>query len=108
MKEYIVTCKSMEDLDSFYDDMETVGGSLYIPDRAVELTNRRTISRNTHYMLTESEAEEIRNDSRVIACELTWNEQGVEIISHWKQTGDFEKIEIDLDYGGLAGPKCNT
>ena len=101
MKEYIVTCKSMEDLDSFYNDMETVGGSLYIPDRAVELTNRRTISRNTHYMLTESEAEEIRNDSRVVACELTWNEQGVEIISHWKQTGDFEKIEIDLDYGGF-------
>ena len=36
MKEYIVTCKSMEDLNSFYDDMETVGVSLYIPDRAVE------------------------------------------------------------------------
>ena len=102
MKEYIVTCKSMEDLDSFYDDMETVGGSLYIPDRAVELTNRRTISRNTHYMLTESEAEEIRNDSRVMACELTWNEQGIEIISHWKQTGDFEKLKIDLDNSPLV------
>ncbi len=98
MKEYIVTCKSMEDLNSFYDDMETVGGSLYIPDRAVELTNRRTISRNTHYMLTESEAVEIRKDSRVLACELTWEEQGVEVISHWKQTGDFEKIDVDLDY----------
>ena len=57
-----------EDLDSLYDDMETVGGSLYIPDRAVELTNRRAISRNTHYMLTESEAEEIRKDSRVLSC----------------------------------------
>ena len=81
----------MEDLNSFYDDMETVGGSLYNPNRAVELTNRRTISRNTHYMLTESEAVEIRKDSRVLACELTWEEQGVEIIGHWKQTGDFEK-----------------
>ena len=89
----------MDDLDSLYDDMETVGGSLYIPDRAVELTNRRTISRNTHYMLTESEAEEIKKDSRVLACELTWEEQGVEIIPHWKQTGDFEKIDVDLDYG---------
>ena len=98
MREYIVTCKSMDDLESLYDDMETVGGSLYIPDRAVEVSKRRSISRNTHYMLTESEAEEIRNDSRVLACELTWNEQGVEIISHWKQTGDFEKEEVDLDF----------
>ena len=98
MKEYIVTCNSKEDLDSLYDDMETTGGSLYIPDRAVELTNRRAISRNTHYMLTESEAEEIRKDSRVLSCELTWEEQGVEIIRHWKQTGDFEKEEVDLDF----------
>ena len=60
MNEYIVTCKSMNDLDSLYDDMETVGGSLYIPDRAIDLVNRRTISRNTHYMLTESEAEQIK------------------------------------------------
>lgn len=91
MKEYVVTCKSMDDLDSLYDDMETIGGSLYIPDRAVQLTNRRTISRNTHYMLTESEAEQIKNDSRVLACELTWEEQGVEVGTHWTQTGDFEK-----------------
>ena len=88
----------MDDLDSLYDDMETAGGSLYIPDRAVEVSKRRSISRNTHYMLTESEAEEIRKDSRVLACELTWKEQGVEIISHWKQTGDFEKEEVDLDF----------
>ena len=91
MREYIVTCNSMEDLDSLYDDMETAGGSLYIPDREVELTNRRTISRNTHYMLTDSEAEELRKDSRVLACELTMEEQGMIPIMFWEQTGDFEK-----------------
>jgi len=37
MKEYIVSCRSYEDLQSLYDDMETEGGALYIPDRAVEL-----------------------------------------------------------------------
>ena len=95
MKEYVVTCKSMDDLDSLYDDMETVGGSLYIPDRAVDLVHRRTISRNTHYMLTESEAEQIKNDSRVLACEL--KDQGVEIIEHWTQTGDFEKTSPSID-----------
>ena len=97
MKEYIVTCNSKEDLDSLYDDMETTGGSLYIPDRAVELTNRRAISRNTHYMLTESEAEEIRKDSRVLSCELTWEEQGVEVGTDWIQTGDFDKVYENID-----------
>ena len=50
MNEYIVTCRSYEDLENLYDDMETPGGSLYIPDRAVDLVHRRAISRNTHYM----------------------------------------------------------
>ena len=52
MNEYIVTCRSYEDLQSLYDDMETEGGSFYIPNRAVELLNRREVSRNTHYKLT--------------------------------------------------------
>lgn len=65
LKEYIVTLHNREDLESFYDDMETPGGNLYIPDRKVELTSRRPISRNTHYMLTEEEAIEVKNDPRV-------------------------------------------
>tara|TARA_B100001741_G_scaffold237390_1_gene198359 strand:- start:2804 stop:5167 length:2364 start_codon:yes stop_codon:yes gene_type:complete len=55
--------------------METEGGTLYIPNRAVEVTNRREVSRNTHYKLTEEEAELIRHDKRVIACELTIEER---------------------------------
>jgi hypothetical protein len=65
LKEYIVTLWRREDLDDFYDDMETPGGSLYIPDRNVDVSVRRTISRNTHYMLTDEEAEELRKDERV-------------------------------------------
>ena len=76
MNEYIVTCRSYEDLENLYDDMETPGGSLYIPDRAVDLVHRRAISRNTHYMLTEEEAVEIRNDERVIACERLAKDRG--------------------------------
>ena len=91
MKEYIVTCKTHEDLQSLYDDMETPGGSLHIPDRAVELLQRRNISRNTHYMLTEAEANEISQDSRVLACELNPFDQGIEFVPYWTQTGDFEK-----------------
>ena len=59
MEEYVVTLRNKEDLDDFYNDMETPGGDLYIPDRAVDLQLRRSISRNTHYMLTPEEVSEL-------------------------------------------------
>lgn len=90
-KEYIVTCKNKEDLDSLYDDMETPGGNLYIPDRAVELVDRRNISRNTHYMLSDEEAEQVRNDPRVVACDLTPEQLGIFPGASRIQTGDFQK-----------------
>lgn len=91
MNEYIVTCRSYEDLENLYDDMETPGGSLHIPDRAVDLVHRRSISRNTHYMLTEEEAVEIRNDERVIACERLAKDRGIVPDYLWTQTDDFNK-----------------
>ena len=85
MKEYIVTLKRHEDLDSFYEDMETEGGSLYIPDRKIELISRRQKSRNTHYYLTQEEANEISKDPRVWAVELTPEERGIKIEPAWEQ-----------------------
>ena len=102
LKEYIVTCRSYEDLEDLYDDMETPGGSLYIPDRIVELVDRRTISRNTHYMLTAEEAEQVGNDPRVIACELTASGLGIIPTSFWTQTADFNKTT-----GTFAGDDKN-
>jgi hypothetical protein len=69
LREYIVTLKEHQDLDSFYEDMETPGGNLYIPDRAIEVAVRRPISRNTNYLLTYEEAEQLRNDPRVRCIE---------------------------------------
>ena len=86
MREYVVTLKNFEDLEEFYDDMETPGGNLYIPDRCVEVLNRRPISVNTHYLLTDEEAIQVRNDPRVLACELTPTELGMSIRPHWIQT----------------------
>lgn len=97
MNEYIVTCTSYEDLQSLYDDLETPGGNLYIPDREVELVHRREISRNTHYMLTEEEAEQVRNDSRVIACERPARDRGLIPTEMWEQAGDFEKTTGTLE-----------
>lgn len=65
--EFVVTLHKKEDLNDFYNDMETEGGSLYIPNRSVSVASRRAISRNTHYYLTVEEAERLRQDSRVAA-----------------------------------------
>ena len=70
LREWIVTLHNREDLESFYEDMETPGGNLFIPDREVEVANKRPISRNTHYMLTVEEAEQIKADPRVAGVEL--------------------------------------
>lgn len=69
LKRYIVTARSFQDLDSLYDDMESPGGDLYIPNRTVDLALRRPTSRNTEYYLTESEAQTLKNDRRVLAVE---------------------------------------
>ena len=65
LKEYVVTLHRREDLEEFYEDMETPGGALYIPNRKVDCANRREISRNTHYYLTQEEALQLKNDPRV-------------------------------------------
>ena len=79
----MVTLHRREDLDDFYNDMETPGGDLYIPDRAVDLQLRRKISRVTNYMLTPEEAEKLKEDPRVRDVEdkelfdlITWETTG--------------------------------
>jgi hypothetical protein len=86
LREYIVTLRQFEDLDDFYNDMETEGGNLYIPGRAVELAARRPISRNTHYMLSDDEATVLKNDPRVEAVELTIAERGLKVVPYAVQT----------------------
>lgn len=86
MREYIVTLRHQEDLESFYHDMETPDGPLYIPDRCVQCCRRRPISRNTHYNLTDAEAELISQDPRVISVVPTMEEQGIVIRPLFEQT----------------------
>jgi hypothetical protein len=90
-REYIVTLRKHEDLESFYEDMETPGGNLYIPDRSVPVHARRSISRSTNYLLTEEEASLIRNDPRVLIVELTLEELGLERVPFWTEEGGWSK-----------------
>lgn len=104
--EWIVTLSNKEDLESFYEDMETPGGNLFIPDRAVDVTNKRPTSRNTHYMLTLDEVELIKADDRVVGVDLaelldlTTKPNGYKITN-----GDFDKSwaddASDLNWGLL-------
>ena len=67
-KVYVVTLRKREDLDQFYTDMS---------DGGYRLKMKRPISRNTHYYLTDEQAETIRQDSRVLAVQLTPEELGI-------------------------------
>ena len=86
MNEYIVTVHRKEDLEGFYHDMETLGGPFHIPDRRVECCKKRPISRNTHYWLTDEEAQEIEKDPRVKTVSRTIKDMGLEVRPLFEQT----------------------
>ncbi len=67
-KVYVVTLRRREDLEQFYTDMS---------DGGYRLKMKRPISRNTHYYLTDEQAETIRQDSRVLEVQLTPEELGI-------------------------------
>ena len=88
-KIYVVTLKKREDLDGFYSDMETNGFRLNL---------KRPISRNTHYWMTEDQANTLKDDSRVLAVSLTLEDlpvkvetYGVDNTSQYDVAGDFWK-----------------
>lgn len=96
LREYIVTLYSKDDLDGFYEDMETPGGSITIPNRRVDVSNRRAISRNTHYMLTEEEARMVAEDVRV--WDVLLHDIEVNAImkpSYLIDNGDFNKSTVN-------------
>lgn len=76
-KEYIIILKNAKDLDQFYEDMESRYGDDEIPSRIVECAARRSMSRSTHYYLTDEEAEQVRRDSRVLDVTRTIEDLGV-------------------------------
>jgi len=76
-REYVVTVYNYEDLDQLYIDMENNSGDEFIPNRSVQRSNKRPLSRNTHYILTDEEAQQLKNDPRVWDVDLTLEEKGI-------------------------------
>jgi len=67
-KVYIVTLYKHEDLEQFYNEMSEY-----------HLVMKRPISRNTHYKMTEEQAEVLRQDPRVWDVQLPPKERGITI-----------------------------
>ncbi len=82
LKNYVVILKKHSDLDAFYQDMETDGGSSTIPTRKVEVKQRFKLARYTHYWLTTAERDALLNDSRVESVTLTVEEE----FGAWRDT----------------------
>jgi len=95
MKQYNVALKAGIDYDAFWEDMETeTDGLLYIPNRRIEFTNERPASlRQCWYLLTDEEAELLRQDDRVYCVEIPPEfRDDIIIAPSATQTGDFTKV----------------
>lgn len=95
MKEYIVTLKAGVNCDDFYDQMVESSKLDHVPERLVQIANERPLSeRNTHYYLTDQEAEVLKNDPRVLAVEIPPDQrEDIKIGLNAVQNGNFGKTE---------------
>ena len=96
-KEYIVSLNKGVDYAAFNAEMIAATGAGAIPSRDVTVANARPASqRNTHYSLTDAEAEELKTDSRVYAVTLLPElDPDIGIGFDTTQTGDFTKTTLD-------------
>ena len=97
-KEYIVSLERGVDPASFAAEMTQSGGNTTIPERSVDVANKREAShRNTHYALTEEEAEKLKNDPRVKGVEIPPDQRDdISIGLRGRQTADFTKTTNDV------------
>ena len=99
-KEYIVTLNRDVDYAAFDQEMIASTGSGAIPNRSTSVANARPGSkRNTHYMLTDAEAEALKNDPRVMGVEIP-PEQRDDIVIGLRavQEADFTKTTEDRGF----------
>ena len=96
-KEYIVSLKRGVDASAFKAEMTQSSGDANIPARSVDVANERLLSvRNTHYALTDEEAQQLKNDSRVADVAIPPDQDdSIEIGLHATQTANFTKTTSD-------------
>lgn len=96
-REYIVTLKKGVDCADFHNTMCSSTGDQFVPNRSIGVTNARPGSqRNTHYSLTDQEADQLRQDSRVEAVEIPPEQrEDIFLAPRAIQQSDFTKTTSD-------------
>src|SRR6056300_637776 len=97
-REYIVTLKKGVDYEAFNQEMIEETGAGNIPNRSATVTDARPGSqRNTHYALTEAEADTLKSDSRVLDVAIPpEQDDSLEIGIQARVTGTFYKGTSEL------------
>ena len=96
--EYAVVIKNADDFDEIHEKITTEYGDDSIPSRPIEIANYRPGSeRITHYWLTDSEADQLRNDPRIQSVERPPHLDPRKGLTHAStQTTNFSKIFITI------------
>ena len=104
-REYTVIANTREDLPALETEITASSGAGPIPNRSVGIANPRPGSKiQTHFMLTDEEAEALRSDPRVRAVEIPLDDRDdVTIELNATQTGSFFRGESgtanDVNWG---------
>ena len=95
-KEYTVIANTKEDLPDLEAEITASSGAGPIPNRSVDIVNPRLGSRiQTHFMLTDDEAEALRSDPRVRAVEIPPDQRDdITIGIRASQLGAFERSNV--------------
>jgi subtilisin family serine protease len=96
-KEYIVSLNPGVDYDAFWTEIEQdSNGDGHVPSRPVRFINERVLSkRSCHYVLTDAEADILRNDSRVASVVVPAAHLGFKPQTTAIRTGNYNKPAND-------------
>jgi len=92
-REYTVIVNAREDLPQIETELTASSGAGPIPNRTVDVANPRPGSKvQTHFMLTDEEAQALRSDPRIRAVEIPPDQRDdISIGLNKSQTGNFER-----------------
>ena len=108
-KEYTVIANTREDLPTLETEITASSGAGPIPNRSVGVANPRPGSKiQTHFMLTDAEAEELRSDPRVRAVEIPPDQRDdISIGLNATQSGTFYRGSgLDNSYVNWGLRRC--
>ena len=94
-REYTVVVHAGVDLKQVEAELIASTGSGPIPNRSVDIANPRPGSRRqTHFALTDAEAQELSKDSRIMSVEIPPDQRDdIQIGLHATQTGQFTRTD---------------